>query len=115
MRWKCRITTSTLDLTVSRTHKSWHRAPEAHRREPRQQSAKVELATVKLFGGGTMSDELEKLLEAAKHRPLTAEEKEEQRRSFAYGNVTIENDRVTRAMVDREAEALNNERNRPKL
>jgi len=53
-----------------------------------------------------MSDELEKLLEAARYRPLTLLEQEEQRRSFAYGNVNIENDRVTRATVDEQAEVL---------
>jgi hypothetical protein len=53
-----------------------------------------------------MSNELEKLLEAAKYRPLTASEKEEQRRSFAYGNANIENDRVTRETVDQQAEEL---------
>jgi hypothetical protein len=53
-----------------------------------------------------MSDELEKLLEAAKHRGLTADEREEQRRSFAFGNANIENARVTRETIDREADAL---------
>jgi Fic family protein len=53
-----------------------------------------------------MSEELEKLLEAARHRPLSSEEQEEQRRSFAYGNANIENARVTRETVDREAEQL---------
>ena len=53
-----------------------------------------------------MSEELEKLLEAAKSRSLTPEEREEQRRSFAYGTAKIENVRITRAMVDEEAEAL---------
>jgi hypothetical protein len=53
-----------------------------------------------------MSDELEKLLEAARYRPLTASEQEAQRRSFAYGNANIENDRVTRETVDQQAEEL---------
>jgi len=53
-----------------------------------------------------MSDELQKLLEAAKYRPLTASEEEEQRRSFAYGNANIENARVTRETVDQQAEEL---------
>jgi hypothetical protein len=53
-----------------------------------------------------MSEELEKLLEAARSRSLTVEEREEQRRSFAYGTAKIENTRVTREMVDEEAEAL---------
>lgn len=53
-----------------------------------------------------MTDELERLLEAAKSRQLTAAEQEEQRRSFAYGNANIENDRVTREMIDHEADAM---------
>jgi hypothetical protein len=53
-----------------------------------------------------MSNDLEKLLEAAKYRRLTAEEQEEQRRSFAFGNANIENARVTRETIDREADAL---------
>jgi hypothetical protein len=53
-----------------------------------------------------MSDELEKLLEAARYRPFTPAEQEEQRRSFAYGNANIENDRVTRETVDEQAEEL---------
>jgi len=53
-----------------------------------------------------MSDELTELLAAAKQADLTSEEKEEQRRSFAYGNTKIENDRITRELVDQEAERL---------
>jgi len=57
-----------------------------------------------------MLDELEKLLEAAKYRPLTPAEQEAQRRSFAYGNANIENDRVTRETVDEQAEELKEQR-----
>jgi len=53
-----------------------------------------------------MSNELTELLAAAKQADLTSEEKEEQRRSFAYGNTKIENDRITRELVDQEAERL---------
>lgn len=53
-----------------------------------------------------MSEDLETLLEKTKNTQMTREEKEEQRRSFAYGNSKIENDRITREMIDREAEAL---------
>jgi hypothetical protein len=53
-----------------------------------------------------MTKHLESLLEAAKNAVLTAQEKEEQRRSFAYGNTKLENPRITREMVDQEAEAL---------
>jgi hypothetical protein len=57
-----------------------------------------------------MSGELEKLLAAAKKHALTPAEKEEQRRSFAYGNTKIENARITREMVDQEAERLQEEK-----
>ncbi len=53
-----------------------------------------------------MTRHLEKLLEAAKKVVPTAEEKEQQRRSFAYGNTNIENSRITREMVDRAADEL---------
>jgi hypothetical protein len=46
-----------------------------------------------------MTDELTKLVEAAKNRPFPEAEREAQRRSFAYGNARIENDRVTWAMI----------------
>lgn len=49
---------------------------------------------------------LEELVEATKKIELSSEQKEEQRRSFAYGNTNIENSRITRETVDREAEAL---------
>jgi len=53
-----------------------------------------------------MSGDLEKLLEAAKNKVLTPSEQEAQRRSFAYGNTNLENSRITREMVDEEAELL---------
>jgi len=46
-----------------------------------------------------MTNELEQLIEAAKQRPFSEAEREAQRRSFAYGNAKIENDRVTWEMV----------------
>ncbi|MCB9384579.1 MAG: hypothetical protein H6509_08185 [Bryobacterales bacterium] len=53
-----------------------------------------------------MSKELENLIEATRNWKLTPSEQEAQRRSFAYGNAKIENPRITRAMIDRQAEAL---------
>jgi hypothetical protein len=58
-----------------------------------------------------MVHELEKLLEAAKRIAPSTEQKEEQRRSFAYGNTAFENDLITREMVRVEAERLNLEKN----
>ena len=46
-----------------------------------------------------MTAELTKLIEAAKNRPFPEAERQAQRRSFAYGNAKIENDRVTWQMV----------------
>lgn len=45
-------------------------------------------------------------------RTMTAEEKEEQRRSFVYGNTRLANEAITREMVDRAAESLAAEENR---
>jgi len=53
-----------------------------------------------------MSKDLEKLINAAKAVDFTAKEKEEQRRSFAYGNTKIENSRITRELIDKEADSL---------
>lgn len=53
-----------------------------------------------------MSEHLKELINAAKTVRMTQEQAEEQRRSFAYGNSKIENDRITRETVDRQAELL---------
>ena len=53
-----------------------------------------------------MSDALKKLFEVAKAAKPTPEQREEQRRSFVYGNTHLENELITREMVDREAEKL---------
>jgi hypothetical protein len=53
-----------------------------------------------------MTDALKKLLEVAKSAKPTPEQREEQRRSFVYGNTHLENGLITREMVDREAEKL---------
>lgn len=53
-----------------------------------------------------MTDSLKKLLEAAKTAKPSPEHREQQRRSFAYGNTHFENDRITREMIEQEAEKL---------
>lgn len=53
-----------------------------------------------------MTDALKELLEAAKTAKPTQEQREEQRRSFVYGNTHLENELITREMVDREAESV---------
>jgi hypothetical protein len=62
-----------------------------------------------VYGEGTevdMTDKLAALIEKARSVRMSPQESEEQRRSFAYGNTKIENDRITRAMIDERAEAL---------
>lgn len=58
-----------------------------------------------------VSKALEKLLEAARKATPSPEQQEEQRRSFAYGNTAFENKLITREMIDRQADAIERERN----
>ncbi|MBS0525813.1 MAG: hypothetical protein JSS04_19445 [Proteobacteria bacterium] len=51
-------------------------------------------------------DNLQYLLEKSKNVKMTPAEVERQRRSFAYGNTNIENDRITRRIVDEQADKL---------
>lgn len=46
-----------------------------------------------------MTKDLQELVERARKIEMTPEQLGEQRRSFAYGNTHIENDRITRQMV----------------
>ena len=59
-----------------------------------------------------MTDALKKLIEATRTLDQSAREREQQRRSFAYGNTKFENDRITRDMVDRQAELLDQDAKR---
>jgi hypothetical protein len=49
---------------------------------------------------------LEELIEATRKIKMTPEQEAEQRRSFVYGNTKIENDLITREMVDEADERL---------
>lgn len=53
-----------------------------------------------------MTEDLQVLIEAARKVKPSPEHREEQRRSFAYGNTAYENPRITREMIDRQAEKL---------
>jgi hypothetical protein len=53
-----------------------------------------------------MSPSLSALIEAAKKVRATPEQREAQRRSFAYGNTAFENDLITREMIAEQAEKL---------
>ncbi len=57
-----------------------------------------------------MDKDLKELLKRAKTIPMTPQEQEKQRRSFAYGNSKIENDRITMATIDEAAQLLKKER-----
>jgi hypothetical protein len=46
-----------------------------------------------------MTEELKELVERARQIEMTPAQLGEQRRSFAYGNTHIENERITREMV----------------
>lgn len=50
--------------------------------------------------------DLEYLIEKSKSVQMTPEQQTAQRRSFAYGNSAFENDKITKEMVDEEAELL---------
>lgn len=52
-----------------------------------------------------MTQSISKLIEMAKKAKVTPEQKEEQRRSFAFGNTAIENSQITREMIDKAAAA----------
>jgi hypothetical protein len=56
-----------------------------------------------------MSNHLQMLIETARTRSISADELQAQLRSFAYGNTKIENDCVTREMVDQQDELLKQE------
>ncbi len=53
-----------------------------------------------------MSEDLQKLIEAAKNVEMTPADLEVQRQSFAFGNANLANDRVTRETVAKAAELL---------
>jgi hypothetical protein len=57
-----------------------------------------------------MAGRLNELIEAAKTVQPSREQREEQRRSFAYGNTAFENSRITREMVDEQADLLAKEK-----
>lgn len=57
----------------------------------------------------SMTNALKDLIEAAKKAKPTPEQRELQRRSFAYGNAAFENELITREMIDREADKLSRE------
>ncbi len=51
-------------------------------------------------GESSMTKDLQELVERARKIEMTPEQIGEQRRSFAYGNTHIDNERITSTMVD---------------
>lgn len=51
-------------------------------------------------------EDLKKLIAQAKAAQPSAADREEQRRSFAYGNTKIENHRITKAIVNEQATSI---------
>jgi hypothetical protein len=56
--------------------------------------------------GSLTSESEQDFIEHLKTLDMTPEQREQQRRSFAFGNVHLSNDSVTRAMIDAEADAI---------
>jgi hypothetical protein len=56
--------------------------------------------------------EFNELFDAARSARPSPEQREIQRRSFVYGNTRLENELITREMVDRVAESLLKENGR---
>lgn len=56
-----------------------------------------------------MGSELDDLIERSRNVKMTPDEQEEQRRSFAYANGQIENPRISRESIDREADRMADE------
>jgi hypothetical protein len=50
-------------------------------------------------GEGHMTKELEELIDRARKVEMTPDQAAQQRRSFAYGNTHIENERITRELI----------------
>ncbi len=57
-----------------------------------------------------MSKKLEALIRAARKVKMTTKQSEEQRRSFAYGNTNIENERITKKTIELAARQLEEEK-----
>jgi hypothetical protein len=53
-----------------------------------------------------MHPNVSKLIEAAKAVHMSREQRIEQRNSFVYGNTKIENEKITRAMIEQIAQKL---------
>jgi len=57
---------------------------------------------------GHMTEKLQRLIEQAKKIKMTPEQREAQRRSFVYGNTKLENDCITKQLVNKVGDQLAN-------
>jgi hypothetical protein len=57
-----------------------------------------------------VTEQLQKAVDSARARTMTREERAEQLLNFAAGNVGLENQRVTRAVIDEAARRLGHPR-----
>lgn len=57
-----------------------------------------------------MSTDLDELLELARHQPVSQEERDTQRLSFAYGNAHLSDSRITRESIREAAAKIDEQR-----
>jgi hypothetical protein len=76
---------------IGRDYPSW--------RELSQVEERAQARYIVAMRSRPLPSDLQCLLEAASSRPLTAEQRERQVISLAFGNVKLENDRITRPLV----------------
>ena len=60
-------------------------------------------------GTNVTTSDFDKLLEKARKIQMTPEQLDQQRRSFVWGNTNIENERITKAMIDKAVDAVGNQ------
>lgn len=65
----------------------------------------------KFLEGLAMAQTLDQLISAARNTQMTAEQRETQRQSFAYGNTHFENEDITRETVNRASQLLKGQAN----
>ena len=64
-----------------------------------------------LQGHRERSDVVKELLKLVREVPFTAELREQQRRSFVFGNTALDNENITREIIDIEADKLSRDVN----
>ena len=62
-----------------------------------------------LKGNRVRSDVVKELLARTKNMPFSDEMYDRQRRSFVFGNTALDNENITRELIDREADKLSKE------